>query len=167
MFDFLQPKQMTEMVTQLLVAVGLSDAERFRHSGVKVTPQHENMDEDVFMLFSCSFIFVAIIFMMILPLAWPKYGMYLHKKRLDMEKKGLVAWREEIDMTCWRRFKFWVEDFGMDLADEDNDEYETACLKEMAEMERKTLAKQAAEKKAKAEEKERKRQAKLESKALK
>merc|ERR1711924_528021 len=104
-----------------------------------------------------AFIVVAIIFMMVLPLAWPEYGMYLNKKRLDAEKAGLIVCREEIYMSLWRRFVFWVEDFGMDLAEDDNVEYESACLAEMAEMERNTIAKQAREKKEKEEEKEMKR----------
>jgi signal transduction histidine kinase len=158
MFDFLQPKQMKASVEELLVLLGLSDAERFRHAGVKVVPDQEDMmDEEVFMFFSCIFIFFAIIFMMILPIAWPKFGMYLNKKRLDYEKAGMIPVREEIGLGLWRRFVFWVEDFGMDLAEDDNVEYENACLQEMAEMERKTLQKQADEKKAKAAEKEAKR----------
>merc|ERR1719473_1886254 len=48
------------------------------------------------MFFSCIFIFFAVIFMMILPIAWPKWGMYLNKKRLDMEKAGMIPVREEI-----------------------------------------------------------------------
>jgi len=158
MFDFLQPKNLKASVEELLVALGLSDAERFRHAGVKVVPnQDDMMDEEVFMFFSMIFIFFAVIFMMILPLAWPKFGMYLYKKRLDMEKQGLIPCREEIYMSFYRRFVFWVEDFGMDLAEDDNVEYENACLREMAEMERKTLQKQEDEKKAKAAEKEAKR----------
>merc|ERR1719498_513406 len=94
---------------------------------------------------------------MILPIAWPKFGIYLNKKRLDLEKAGMIPVREEITMGLWRRFVFWVEDFGMDLAEDDNVEYENACLKEMAEMERKTLQKQADEKKAKEAEREAKR----------
>merc|ERR1719199_1518414 len=109
------------------------------------------------MFFSMIFIFFAVIFMMILPIAWPKYGMYLNKKRLDFEKQGMIPCREEIHMNLWRRFVFWVEDFGMDLAEDDNVEYENACLREMGIMEQNTLKRQADEKKAKAEEKERKR----------
>jgi len=121
----------------------------------------------VFMVFSTIFIIVAIIFMMILPIAWPKFGVYLNKKRLDLEKKGLIDCREEIYMSIWRRFVFWVEDFGMDLAEDDNVEFENACLKEMAVMEAAAVARQEAEKKAKAEAKEAKRREKLQSKALK
>merc|ERR1711908_14440 len=99
----LQPKHMKASVEEFLVAVGLSDAERFRHAGVKVVPnQDDMMDEEVFMLWSSAFIVVAIIFMMVLPLAWPKYGMYLNKKRLDAEKAGLIVCREEIYMSLWR-----------------------------------------------------------------
>merc|ERR1719201_1318306 len=119
------------------------------------------------MIFSIIFIVIAFIFMMILPIAWPKFGVYLNKKRLDLEKKGLIDCREEIHMSFWRRFVFWVEDFGMDLAEDDNVEFENACLKEMMAMEAETLRKQEEEKKAKAEEKERKRREKQESKALK
>jgi hypothetical protein len=109
------------------------------------------------MFFSMIFIFFAVIFMMVLPLAWPKMGMYMYKKRLDMEKQGLIMCREEIYMSCWRRFVFWIEDFGMDLAEDDNVEYENACLQEMAIMEQNTIQKQEDEKKAKAAEKEAKR----------
>merc|ERR1719379_2984404 len=109
------------------------------------------------MFFSMIFIFFAVIFMMVLPLAWPKFGMYLNKKRLDMEKAGLIPCREEIGMSLWRRFVFWVEDFGMDLAEDDNVEYENACLQEMAIMEAETSKKQEDEKKPKAADKEAKR----------
>ena len=40
-----------ELVEQLLVAVGLSEADRFRHAGVRLVPSRDRLDEDVFLIF--------------------------------------------------------------------------------------------------------------------